>query len=535
MASSRPADEPAALRAWAWRSEHVLAAELAPDGTTLDVNDALAVVSRRSPVGGPFADLVSAPQRPALAQALAGCGEDGWTTLTLGFHDGGAGIAEDRVVSLRRAGDRVVVLAEPARGEHDRLVGQVLDLNDDLIEAQRDLGRRQRELERARAAAEHANQRLRGLEAMTLAGLTSADLDEGLGLLLASAHEILATERASVLLVDEEADRLAVRAHAGAEVGVAPPGGVRLGEGLAGAAAATGRTAVDGAVAAVPLRLESGVIGVLEVAAAGGRPLAREDVAAIELVAERAALAVGHAQLRDRERRLVETLQRSLLPERLPAPPGVELAWRYVPRARTVHVGGDFYEAAIRPDGALAFALGDVAGKGLRAASTMGELRSALHAYVIDGHEPGETLLRLDHLMSVRQAMATAVCMVLEPGTGELRYASAGHVPALHLRAGGAPPEELGDGRSPPLGFGPIDRPQATATVAPGDRLLLYTDGLIELGHDLSSGFASLRAAAASGPHDLEALCDHMLATIASGRRYEDDVALLAVRLSAAD
>src|SRR4051794_35600792 len=134
------------------RSATLFAATVDADGVITWANPALDAWAGHELAGQPAVELVAAPQRPAFAGALEAA-SGAWSVLTLGFHDGSPRPAEDRQVLLRREGDSVQVVAEPAVAEHDRLVEQVLELNEDLITAQRSLSRRQRELERAQAEA----------------------------------------------------------------------------------------------------------------------------------------------------------------------------------------------------------------------------------------------------------------------------------------------------------------------------------------------------------------------------------------------
>src|SRR5439155_2505725 len=141
----------------------------------------------------------------------------------------------------------------------------------------------------------------------------------------------------------------------------------------------------------------------------------------------------------EREHRIAETLQRSLLPERLPQIPGVLLAARYVPASKDMEVGGDWYDVVQLPNGQIGLAVGDVAGHGLRAATIMGQLRMALRAYALEDTSPARVLGRL-HLLSQRlddPDMATLIYCVYDPETSGLRYASAGHLPPLVVDAEG--------------------------------------------------------------------------------------------------
>jgi PAS domain S-box-containing protein len=235
----------------------------------------------------------------------------------------------------------------------------------------------------------------------------------------------------------------------------------------------------------------------------------------------------------EREHRIAETLQRSLLPELLPDIPGIVLAARYVPATREAEVGGDWYDVVPLPDGRLGVAIGDVAGHGLRAASTMGQLRMALRAYAVESESPGEVLARMQQLVRALGLpdMATAVYLVFDPDSGLVVYSNAGHPPPLVITPEGEA-SFLEEGLAPPLGTMPhAEHVEATSRLVPGSTLLLFTDGLIERrGSSLREGLERLRLAAAGGAvTDLEELCDLVLASLVE-RDVDDDIALLALQ-----
>ena len=148
------------------------------------------------------------------------------------------------------------------------------------------------------------------------------------------------------------------------------------------------------------------------------------------------------AQLREvyeREHTIAETLQRSLLPERLPRIEGLEIAARYLPAGQGAAIGGDWYDALERPDGRVALVVGDVVGHGLRAAAMMGQLRNAFRAYGLAESSPAEVMARVNRLVmsGEEEVMATVLYLVLDRETGEVAFASAGHPPPLVLAADG--------------------------------------------------------------------------------------------------
>ena len=251
------------------------------------------------------------------------------------------------------------------------------------------------------------------------------------------------------------------------------------------------------------------------------------------VAAERArALDSVQAGLR-RERGITETLQRSLLPERLPEIPGVALASRYRPGAAGLDVGGDWYDVFVLPDGQLAITIGDVVGRGLIAAATMGQLRTAVRAYALETHSPASVVERLSTLARELEAaqMTTLIYAVLDPATGTLTWENAGHPPPLLLTPDGGA-SFLDDGRSPPLGVTSAAPRSSAVTMQPGSTLVLYTDGLVEprLG-SIEEGMEGLRIAASGFTGDLDALCDDRVLRDPRPESSQDDVAVLAVRL----
>ena len=232
------------------------------------------------------------------------------------------------------------------------------------------------------------------------------------------------------------------------------------------------------------------------------------------------------------EHTIAETLQRSLLPERLPEIEGLRLVPRYLPAGEAI--GGDWYDALERMDGRVALIVGDVVGHGLRAAATMGQLRNAFRAYGLIESSPAEVMARVNRLvMSGEDAMATVLYIVLDRETGEVTYSAAGHPPPLVLAPDGA--HFLEGGRSMPIGAAdPAVFREATGVVPPGSTLLLYTDGLVERrGVPLEDSLERLAEAAGEAEDDLEKLCERVLGAVLPRRDPSDDVALLAVRLSA--
>jgi anti-anti-sigma factor len=236
------------------------------------------------------------------------------------------------------------------------------------------------------------------------------------------------------------------------------------------------------------------------------------------------------------ERRTAHTLQRSMLTTHLPQVDGVQLARRYLPGTRQTEVSGDWYDVIPLPDGRVGVVIGDVVGRGIEAAATMSQLRTALRAYAVEELDPSIVVAKLHRLVDhLRVGLSTTlVYLDFDPFTREVRYVSAGHLPVLHVPAGGDP-RYLTGARSTPLGTAPAgtEIPQAHFVLEPGDTVLLYTDGLVERRDDsIDSRLEQLRVALAEAPDDLEEALDHVTESLASEELRQDDIALLALRVS---
>ena len=284
----------------------------------------------------------------------------------------------------------------------------------------------------------------------------------------------------------------------------------------------------------VPLLVEGAALGVLHVGTVTPREFTNADAALLQLAAAQAAPAIDRARLfdaLDREHRNAVALQRSLLPDRMPDLVGIDTAARYLP-ARD-EVGGDWYDVIDLPGGHIGLAIGDVAGHGLRAASLMGQLRAGLRAYALEGHSPGETLKRLDRMLQTisGRGMATAGYAIVDPTTGTLRYAAAGHPPPVLVRSG-RDASLMEATPAPPLGSLPFSAFHETEErLDPGDTILLYTDGLIERRREpLTVGLERLRAVAAV-PATAEQLCQRVTEQLVPAGGGDDDIAVVALRV----
>lgn len=496
-----------------WGSDALLAASLRPDGTLTAANATLERFAGRPLAGERFDSLVAAAQRAAFARLLAGADRE-WRPAVFALQGAREAIAGDHALWLRRdEDDQLLLVAEPAIGEQQRLVEEVLALNADLVAAHRQLVRQRDELQ-------DATERIRHLEAISAAGLAHLRLGDVLDDLLRAVVSALRAERAAVLLPDGSGG-MRVEASVGPAAAAGQSGVVE--------AATRGQPRIGARGAAAPLMADRTVIGVLEVGA--GR-FGEDDLALLVAASERAAVAISRAQVHERERQIAETLQRALLPARLPEVDGLSFAARYEPAA-DVDVGGDWYDALPLPSGDVALAIGDVAGKGLHAAAMMGEMRGGLRAYALEAGGPDEVLARLDGLATqLWHEMATVALAMLEPATGHVRYASAGHLPPLLVSPDGSATLLFGGRGAPLLAYRPAGA--ATVRLEPGAFLVLYTDGLVERrGEVIDDGLARLVRAADGYRGAARPLCDALLARLhgdVGGPR--DDTAVIAVQRS---
>jgi PAS domain S-box-containing protein len=403
--------------------------------------------------------------------------------------------------------------------------------------------------QRTRLNAEETSERLRQLEAIASIGLAAHNLDELLEELLPFLRALLHADRATLLMLDTRRNELRVRASAGLDPETARQVAVPMGRGLDGTIAAEGRPLIaddvrvagahseylrrrGGSLLGVPLRHSGEVLGVLHVGSDQVAAFDEQDLRLLELAAERVSLAVERAALFEREHEIATTLQRSVRPQRLPEIDRVELAARYCPGTKDLQVGGDWYDVIELGDGRIGLAMGDVVGKGVRAAASMAQVRNALRVYALEGLRPSSVLTRLNHVAeSTGTSFATLLYMLVDVKRLICRYASAGHPPAVVVRRG-QEPVFLEGGRSVPLGVSrdPGYR-QEVIRLRPGDTLLLYTDGLVERRHrSLDEGLSMLLEIVGHGPLELEPLLDHVLEMLAADSEPTDDIALLAFR-----
>jgi serine phosphatase RsbU (regulator of sigma subunit) len=252
--------------------------------------------------------------------------------------------------------------------------------------------------------------------------------------------------------------------------------------------------------------------------------------------AARAAIFIDNARRYSRERATALTLQRSLLPTGLSAPSTVEVRHRYLPGSKMIEVGGDWYESIALPGGRVALVVGDVAGHGVRAAVTMGRLRTAIRTLARLELPPAETLQQLDELMhelGVREPhFATCVYAVFDAVSGSCEVASAGHLPPLLVSPDGSS-QFLDVPPSPPLGIGSGPIQSQVFKIRDGSLLVMYTDGLVERrASDIDEGLTRLRETFGPGSasRSLEDLCKATLAGVYADAQ-RDDIAVLMARL----
>nr|WP_240979354.1 SpoIIE family protein phosphatase [Streptomyces sp. HNM0574] len=306
---------------------------------------------------------------------------------------------------------------------------------------------------------------------------------------------------------------------------------------------------------AVPLRARGIVLGVLIISRAKGRDaFGAEDVGLAMELSDRAGISLDNARLYAREREGALMLQRSLLPQRVPEAPGIEVAYRYLPASSGIEVGGDWFDVIPLAGGRVALVVGDVTGHGLRSAVTMGQMRTAVRTLAALDLPPDELLRRINDLADGLAEggpdgtlVATCLYAVYDPSTRRCALSTAGHVPPLLLTRSGDAPDAGWRARAldlptgAPLGVGGVPFETTEIDVEDGSVLVLYTDGLVESrGEDITEGLERLRTLLTRAParHDgpaprLEGLCDELLADLTSrnGAEAADDVALLMARL----
>jgi PAS domain S-box-containing protein len=443
---------------------------------------------------------------------------------------------------VRPSGEAVhaIVSVSLTADSHDRPQGyiwQVVDVTEQrLAEAER----------AARVEAEAVVQTIGKLQQVTEAALMYLELDELLDLLVERVGEVFGADVVRILLRDHEDEELfTVGAAAGLNLEPGTPVELRgaldevVNRGLPVTFQELPPGALDPAIGeanvsslmASPLTVKGKVAGLMEVGSRGARRFTLEDESLLMLMADRAGLAIEHARAYERELSNVEMLQRSLLPERLPRPDGIQVAARYMPGG--ADVGGDWYDAIPLEGGRLGAAMGDVVGHGIGAAALMGQLRHAMRAYALEGHSPAGVLDRLDRVVRSLDGgqMATLLYLVVEEDHSTVTFASAGHVPPLVISSEGEA-RYLESAPNPPLGvFESPTHKEMTAKLEPGSTIVLYTDGLVEeRGVSIDQGLEALRLAASQDLCHPEELCDRLVDAMLAIHTANDDIAVLALQ-----
>ncbi|QEV21212.1 SpoIIE family protein phosphatase [Streptomyces alboniger] len=292
----------------------------------------------------------------------------------------------------------------------------------------------------------------------------------------------------------------------------------------------------------VPLKARNVVLGFMILLRHRERPVFNDmdRVTGAELAA-RAGLVLDNARMYTYQESVADTLQDSMLPHIQPRMSGCDIATRYLPGTLLGRVGGDWFDSVKLPGSRTALVVGDVMGHGLNSAAMMGQMRTAVQTMAALDLPPEQLLRNLDDLAQRlgEHYLATCLYAVYDPIAGELHLANAGHIPPVLVRAEDGRSELLDLPTGAPIGVGGVPFESVRVRVAPGDRLLMCTDGLVEVrGEDIGVGLATLTESAAHPAASMDEACDTIIRALAatfadagSGGR-KDDVALLMARLN---
>ncbi|MET9550760.1 SpoIIE family protein phosphatase [Streptomyces sp. NPDC006627] len=286
----------------------------------------------------------------------------------------------------------------------------------------------------------------------------------------------------------------------------------------------------------VPLKARNVVLGFMILLRHRERPVFNDmdRVTGAELAA-RAGLVLDNARMYTYQESVADTLQDSMLPHIQPRMPGCDIATRYLPGTLLGRVGGDWFDSVKLPGSRTALVVGDVMGHGLNSAAMMGQLRTAVQTMAALDLPPEQLLRNLDDLAQRlgEHYLATCLYAVYDPIAGELHLANAGHIPPVLVRAGDGRSELLHLPTGAPIGVGGVPFESVRVRVAPGDRLLMCTDGLVEVrGEDIGVGLATLTESAAHPAASMDAACDTIIRALNPRGGRKDDVALLMARLN---
>ncbi|MFB7330159.1 SpoIIE family protein phosphatase [Streptomyces adustus] len=252
-------------------------------------------------------------------------------------------------------------------------------------------------------------------------------------------------------------------------------------------------------------------------------------------LAARAGLVLDNARMYTYQESVAETLQDSMLPHIPPRMAGCDIATRYLPGTLLGRIGGDWFDSVKLPGARTALVVGDVMGHGLNSAAMMGQLRTAVQTMAALDLPPEQLLRNLDDLAQRLGDGYLATCLyaVYDPVAGELHLANAGHIPPVLVRAGNGRSELLELPTGAPIGVGGVPFESVRVRVEPGDRLVMCTDGLVEMrGEDIGVGLATLCESAAHPAASMDDACDTIIRALNTRGGRKDDVALLMARLN---
>ncbi|MFE3323830.1 SpoIIE family protein phosphatase [Streptomyces sp. NPDC059176] len=265
-------------------------------------------------------------------------------------------------------------------------------------------------------------------------------------------------------------------------------------------------------------------------------PFGTEDTTLASELCARTAVCIDNARLYHREHDTAVILQRSMLPQHITPPPGVEVAHRYLPASDVNEVGGDWYDVVRLPGGKAGLLIGDVMGHGTPAAAVMGRLSSSVRALARLDLSPVDLLHQLEHALAdlAEPMLATFLYAVCDPTTGLCRIVRAGHPPpAVVTPDGTARILDLPPGV--PLGIGGVDFITTDVTLAPRSLLVLYTDGLVEArGTDIDDRLTELTHLLGAPGDELDHVCDTLVTHLVPASA-DDDIALLVARIGTGD
>ena len=248
-----------------------------------------------------------------------------------------------------------------------------------------------------------------------------------------------------------------------------------------------------------------------------------------------AGLVLDNARMYTFQESVAETLQDSMLPHIPPRMAGCDIATRYLPGTLLGRVGGDWFDSVKLPGARTALVVGDVMGHGLNSAAMMGQLRTAVQTMAAMDLPPAQLLRNLDDLAQRLGDSYLATCLyaVYDPIESELHLANAGHIPPVLVRAVDGRSELLDLPTGAPIGVGGVAFQSLRVRVDPGDRLVMCTDGLVEMrGEDIGVGLATLCESAAHPAASMDDACDTIIRALNTRGGRKDDVALLMARLN---